>query len=137
MATSRGLRNKNPLNIRISKDKFIGELVPSTDSAFKQFKDMAHGYRAAFVTLATYNDRGYNTIHKIISKWAPPNENNTTGYMDKVAKWSGVDMFKILNKKGNKEEYIAIVAAMSRVENGVAANINEVRDGFALQSKLS
>ena len=137
MATPRGIRNKNPLNIRISKDTFIGELVPSTDSAFKQFKDMAHGYRAAFVTLATYNDRGNNTIHKIISKWAPPNENNTNGYMDKVAKWSGVDMFKILHKNGNKEDYIAIVAAMSRVENGIVADINEVRKGFELQTKLT
>ena len=137
MATSRGLRNNNPLNIRINKDVFIGEKIPSTDSAFKQFKDMAHGYRAAFVTLATYNDRGHNTIHKIISKWAPPNENNTNGYMDKVAKWSGIDMFKILHKKGNKEDYIAIVAAMSRVENGVVANLDEVRKGFELQTKLS
>lgn len=135
-STSRGLRNKNPLNIRLSKDTFIGELVPSTDTAFKQFKSIEYGYRAAFVTLATYNSRGRNTLDKIIKAWAPPNENNTNGYIDKVETWSGVDRNKKLNVIGSKDDYIAIVVAMSRVENGVVASIKEVTSGFELQTKL-
>ena len=43
MEKPRGLRNNNPLNIRISKDNFIGELVPSGDKAFKQFKSIEYG----------------------------------------------------------------------------------------------
>ena len=72
----RGLRNNNPLNIRHNKDVFQGE-VKGTDKAFKTFSTMPYGYRAAFVTLATYNSRGWNTIEKIISRWAPPCENDT------------------------------------------------------------
>ena len=133
----RGLRNKNPLNIRISKDNFIGELVPSQDPAFKQFKTIEYGYRCAFVTLATYNKRGRNTIEKIISARAPTNENNTAGYIDNVEKWSGIDRHKLLSISGSKSDYVSIVAAMSRVENGVAANIDEVKKGFELQNRLS
>ena len=53
----RGLRNNNPLNIRHSADSFQGE-IKGEDKAFKTFISMAYGYRAAFVTLATYLSRG-------------------------------------------------------------------------------
>lgn len=134
---ARGLRNKNPLNIRINKDKFQGELLPSTDSAFKQFTSMEYGYRAAFVTLATYHTRGRDTIQRIIEAWAPTNENNTEGYIAKVEKWSGIDRSNVLFLKGNKDKYIKIVAAMSRVENGIVANIDEVTKGFDLQMRIT
>lgn len=64
---SRGLRNNNPGNIRLSKIKYLGE-IPSTDSAFKQFKTMAWGYRAMFVLLHTYQlKHGCNTLRDMIS----------------------------------------------------------------------
>lgn len=133
---ARGLRNKNPLNIRKDGVKWQGEVVPSTDKAFKQFISMAYGYRAAFVNLATYRERGWDTIDKIIRHWAPPSENNTAAYIRHVEEWSGVPRHKVLKKYGSKEEYIAIVAAMSRVENGVPADVLEVRKGYALQTRL-
>ena len=49
----RGLRNNNPLNIRHNADNFLGELR-GDDKSFKIFASMAYGYRAAFVTLASY-----------------------------------------------------------------------------------
>lgn len=133
---TRGLRNNNPLNIRKDGQKWQGEKTQSTDSQFKQFITMAYGYRAAFVNLATYRERGWNTIESIITHWAPPSENNTIAYIKHVSEWSGVPKDKKLLKSGSKDDYIAIVAAMSRVENGVAADINEVRKGFALQTRL-
>ena len=77
MATSRGIRNNNPLNIRRNGDHFQGEVVAGSDREFKQFTSMAYGYRAAFVVLGTYLAQGRNTIEKIIRAWAPPTENNT------------------------------------------------------------
>jgi hypothetical protein len=132
---SRGLRNNNPLNIRHNADLFQGEIRPSTDKAFKQFKSMAYGYRAAFVTLGTYLSRGKNTIEKIIQSWAPPSENNTEGYIGKVEKWSGIPRNQILTTNSG-EAYVQIVMAMSRVENGVPANDTDVHAGFALQNKI-
>lgn len=133
---SRGLRNNNPLNIRKDGRRWEGEKEPSTDKSFKQFISMAYGYRAAFVNLATYLERGADTIDKIIRRWAPPSENNTEGYIKHVEAWSGIDRNKKLLKIGSKEDYIKIVCAMSRVENGVPAVEDDVRRGFALQSRL-
>ena len=39
----RGLRNNNPGNIRRNSDVFQGEVNPSRDQQFKQFKTMAYG----------------------------------------------------------------------------------------------
>ena len=131
----RGLRNNNPLNIRHNADVFQGE-IKGNDKSFKTFSTMPYGYRAAFVTLATYLSRGWNTIEKIIARWAPPIENDTEKYIANVEKWSGVPRNQILTA-ADGADYILIVAAMSFVENGRNADINQVKAGFALQTKIT
>jgi hypothetical protein len=135
MATSRGLRNNNPLNIRHNSDVFQGEKRPGTDKAFKQFQTPAYGYRAAFVVLATYLSQGKDTIDKIIRSWAPPKENDTIGYIEDVERLSGLKRDKVLSATVG-EDYVKIVIAMSKVENGVNAVPTDVRAGFNLQSKI-
>ena len=131
---SRGFRNNNPLNIRHNADNFKGE-IKGRDKSFKTFSSMPYGYRAAFVTLATYLSRGWNTIETIISKWAPPAENDTEGYIANVENWSGVTRNKELTAIDGAD-YVLIVAAMSFVENGQNADISAVKDGFNLQTKI-
>jgi hypothetical protein len=133
--TPRGIRNNNPLNIRHNADVFQGE-TKGNDTSFKTFATMPYGYRAAFVTLATYNARGCNTIEKIISHWAPPIENDTETYIANAEKWSGVAADEVLTA-ADGANYIMIVAAMSFVENGVNADINQLKAGFALQNKIT
>jgi hypothetical protein len=132
--TTRGYRNNNPLNIRHNADTFQGE-IKGEDKAFKTFSSMPYGYRAAFVTLATYLSRGWNTVEKIISHWAPPSENNTGSYIANVEKWSGVPRNKVLSASDGAD-YILIVAAMSAVENGRNADISDVIAGLNLQHKI-
>ncbi len=119
----RGLRNNNPLNIRHSSDKWQGRAKTQTDPAFVQFVSMAYGYRAAFVLLRTYRQKyGYNTLRKIIGRWAPPSENNTERYLANVSKWSGLDPDKpIAGHDANT--YIAIVSAMTRMESPLPKHI--------------
>jgi len=131
----RGLRNNNPLNLRHNNEAFQGE-VKGKDKAFKTFSSLPYGYRAAFITLATYLSRGWNTIEKIITHWAPQSENNTEKYIVDVEKWSGVPRNKELTA-ADGTDYILIVAAMSFVENGRNAAISEVTAGFNLQSKIT
>jgi len=133
--TPRGYRNNNPLNIRHNTDVFQGE-IKGTDKSFKTFSTMPYGYRAAFVTLHTYLTRGWNTIEKIISHWAPPSENNTQAYISTVVKYSGVAADEVLTA-ANGADYILIVAAMSFVENGINADINQIKAGFALQNRIT
>jgi len=130
----RGLRNNNPLNIRHNSDTFQGE-IKGTDTAFKTFSCMPYGYRAAFVILHTYLQRGENTIAKIVSRWSPPIENDTAKYIEFVEKYSGIPRHRELTT-ADGADYILIVSAMSFMENGKNADISEVKAGFNLQSRI-
>lgn len=128
----RGIINRNPGNIRISGDKFQGEVIPSRDKAFKQFESMAYGYRAIFKILRNYQ-RNYklDTIRKMISRWAPESENNTLAYVMTVSSRSGISPDDPVSED-NREMMIRIVAAMSFVENGVEADMSDVIAGWKL-----
>ncbi|MFR9545346.1 MAG: structural protein P5 [Rikenellaceae bacterium] len=134
MSTTRGLRNNNPGNIRVSKTKWQGEVEESTkkDSAFEEFKDMAHGYRALLKLLQNYRKvHNLQTITEIISRWAPPIENNTAGYISRVCKEMGVEEGYVPNIN-DKEVMCSLAAAISQVENGVPAVILDIEAGWNL-----
>ena len=129
---SRGIANNNPGNIRRSRVRYRGECHPSTDASFKQFESMAWGYRAMFVLLDTYRKRyGLSTLRDMIMRYAPPEENHTALYIDAVCDVTGIAPDERLNTRC-REDMVPVVAAMSRVENGAAANLREVERGFDL-----
>ncbi len=130
---TRGMRNNNPLNIRISTDKFQGEEQPSQDKDFKQFETAAYGYRAAFRVIRTYiNNYKCDTIRKIISRWAPPKDrNHTENYIRVVSERSGIPADDPVYAD-NREMMVRIVAAMSYVENGREAEMCDVIRGWEL-----
>lgn len=134
MATPRGLRNNNPLNIEKTKggNPWQGEIVPSADSRFAQFKSMAYGYRAAFKLLDNYQrNYGIDTISRMIARWAPSNENHTDNYVKVVSERSGVPANSRITTR-NRDVMVPIVAAMSFVENGVEAKMLDVEAGWEL-----
>lgn len=129
---SRGLTNCNPGNIRLSKVRYKGEVQPSRDKAFKQFESLAWGYRAIFMLLATYHLRhGLDTIEGMIARWAPPCENHTEAYIRAVADQTGIPVGERLDTR-DKRTMVPVVAAISRVENGAKADMNEVERGWEL-----
>ena len=92
---NRGIRNNNPLNIRHSSDRWEGARTEQTDKAFVQFTTMAYGYRAAWKTLESYWKHFHATqqpfnVSTIITRWAPPNENDTKSYIHTVLRLSGL-----------------------------------------------
>ena len=131
---SRGLANCNPGNIRQSKVRYKGEVRPSRDPAFKQFESMPWGYRAIFVLLDTYRIRhGLETIRDMISRWAPPSENDTGAYLRTVVRRSGVDPDAEIDTRDGPT-MTRIAAAMARVENGVEPDEAEIAEGWRLFS---
>lgn len=129
---SRGIDNCNPGNIRLSKVFYRGEVQPSQDAAFKQFSSMEWGYRAMFVLLDTYARRyGLNTIRGMISRYAPPSENNTEAYIAAVCEWTGIAADEVLDTR-SRRDMVPIVVAMSRIENGTPALRPQVEKGFDL-----
>lgn len=129
---TRGLRNNNPGNIRKSGTVYLGETV-SADASFKTFESVEYGYRAMFVLLHTYQKRyGLKTLRQMISRWAPPEDNNDTeAYITAVSDDSGVPADSTITTT-YKDVMVPIVAAMSRVENGVSANMPDVLEGWNL-----
>lgn len=87
MAT-RGIRNNNPGNIRVSKDQWEG--MTGDDGAFVTFDSPESGVRALGKNLLSYGRQGYDSIEKIINRWAPPNENDTKTYIDSVVAATGI-----------------------------------------------
>lgn len=115
----RGYRNNNPLNIRISSSKWQGEVANNTDGTFEQFVSMEYGYRAALKLIQNYiNNYGLKTVADIIARWAPENENNTLGYINRVCNSTGWLPEKIIDPY-NREDMTDLVYAMALVENGV------------------
>ena len=119
----RGIRNNNPLNIRKSNTLWVGERpylegVPM-DGQFCQFEEMEYGWRAAFKLLRKYiNSYKCDTVRKIISRWAPANENRTENYI----KWVASKVAEGADGKisYNEPAILLIAAAMCEMENGVA-----------------
>lgn len=121
------------MNIRISKSKpWNGEIRPSQDVAFAQFRSMAHGYRAAFKLLDNYRKlHGCVVLADFINRWAPPSENDTHSYIDTVAKRARIADVTTIDTH-NEYQMTRIVAAMSFVENGIEPNMDDIRCGWNL-----
>lgn len=127
--TPRGIRNNNPLNIRIG-NTWLGERMNPTDPAFEEFVAIEYGYRAAFCILRRYIRRYHkNTITAIVSTWAPANENNTQRYIDFVADKMQITPSDIIDY-GDKVQMLRLVAAMQLMECGVPADMAKVRKGY-------
>lgn len=127
----RGIRNNNPLNIRIG-NVWLGEVDNPTDLEFEQFVSMEYGLRAAFVLLRRYI-RHYrlDTVQKIISRWAPRNENHTDSYVASVCQQMGIEKDTPI-KYEDRETMYKLVEAMSQVECGQKVPMAKIEKGYAL-----
>ncbi|WP_454890006.1 hypothetical protein [Serratia quinivorans] len=130
MATPRGIRNNNPGNLDRG-DPWQGLVDNQSEPRFCTFKDPTWGIRALTVTLITYHDKRkakdgsrIDTIREIITRWAPPHENDTEAYIRTVAKAVGVpaDMEVSLHDYGTIRP---LVEAIIRHENGRGPLKNE------------
>jgi hypothetical protein len=129
--TPRGIRNNNPLNIRHSPSRWQGMAVEQTDPSFVQFRSMAYGYRAACKLLQSYWQRFRKegkpfTVRTIISRWAPPEDNNDTeSYIRSVLLIGGLGGQEILFPPDNPLGYgrlERLLIAMTCVESGIGTN---------------
>lgn len=113
---SRGVRNNNPGNIvygQFAKD--MG--ATGSDGRFAVFPDAQTGLAAMAENLRQYSARGLDTMDKIIRRWAPPSENDTTGYINRAAGMAGVRPGQKLDFN-NPAVLSAVMGAITRVENG-------------------
>jgi hypothetical protein len=114
----RGIRNNNPGNIRHSKDKWHGASAEQPDKSFVKFDSMVWGVRALARTLITYIEKhGLETPAGIVSRWAPPNENDTIAYVQAVAAAMGMHPDDSIDSTSYRQ-MSRLVLAIIRHENG-------------------
>lgn len=129
----RGIRNNNPMNIRENDGvdfEWDGESLFDSDLAFEEFKSPLWGIRAGARILRTYRNKyGLDTISGIITKWAPPSENETDSYIKSVSESIGIPPAVTLYD----EDYPALIAAIIKHENGSQPYSMElIKQGFAM-----
>lgn len=117
-----GLRNNNPLNIRVSNNNWLGKVA--SDNGFEKFETLELGVRAGVKNLITYyNNYGLKTISKIIYRWSPPSENHTETYIKYVSGRMDLDANAIFVY--SKQNFAALVSAMSEIELGKSYGISK------------
>lgn len=116
---TRGLRNRNPGNIRHGGSQWQGASAVQTDADFVQFSDSKWGVRALARVLLNYQSRhNLRTVREIIGRWAPPVENDTGSYVQAVARRLAVSPDAVIDL-GDHNLLTALAAAIIRHENGV------------------
>jgi len=84
----RGVRSNNPGNIDYNPaNQWQGQLKPdpAIEKRFARFDTPENGIRALGKLLLTYQRKyGLRTVKAIISRWAPPEENDTAAYVHAV-----------------------------------------------------
>ena len=122
---SRGIRNNNPGNIRLTRIDWDGK-VPNndnTDGEFEQFESPFFGIRAMARNLKSYRERGIDSIGQIVTTWAPANgidnagnkyQNDTEAYVNTIVSATGINPDRQLKES----EMPAVIGAMIKHENG-------------------
>lgn len=114
----RSLRNNNPGNI---EDGEFARSLPGykgTDGRFAVFETPEAGKAAQVALLGSYGSRGFNTVAKIINRWAPPADNNPTdAYVQFVSAKLGVDPNAPLDLS-NPQVAEAVASAIAQFEGG-------------------
>lgn len=127
----RGIRNCNPLNIRIG-NTWMGERPNPDDTEFEQFVNMECGIRAGFLILRRYIKRyKLNTIRLIVSRWAPSNENATESYIQSVSTQMKLEADTEI-KYEDSDTMCKLVSAMIKVECGQLVDMAKIQKGYAL-----
>lgn len=128
---TRSERNNNPGNIRLTGDRWRGQVLPPPDRGFVTFTEQKWGYRALFVVLEGYMLRhGLRTIRGIIGRYAPPTENSTRSYIRSVCRATGWGPDAPLDPCGRVMQDLA--RAITLVEGGKPADEMALREGYAL-----
>ena len=134
----RGIRNNNPLNMEYHKrNNWHGQLPYNKiiEPRFCRFSHMMWGYRAAACLLKKYiNVYRLKTIEEIINLWAPPGENQTNAYVDRVCEISHLSRNQVIDFN-DQIAMLSLIGAMTVVECGNAFNPSKNADLWSAMYK--
>lgn len=113
----RSFRNLNPGNLRRGVE-WAGLAADQTDPGFCQFRTAALGFRALAMDVHTkWKQDGLITVTGIITKYAPPSENDTASYIKAVCDGMGIIANEWLNLN-DETQLTALCRAIATHEAG-------------------
>lgn len=119
-AMTRGLRNNNPFNLEDDGvTQWEGLDTPRNDGPYLRFINASYGIRAGGRNVSNYIllDGIAPTVAAIISRFAPPSENNTPAYIADVASQLGVGQNTPIQVPG--ADLFRLAKAIISHENGL------------------
>lgn len=130
----RGIRNNNPGNLE-GDTQFQGQ-TGTDKGGYATFATPEDGLRAMALNLKNQQDlHGLQTVQDIITKWAPPSENNTAAYVQDVSQKLGVDPNQKLNLHDPAVLKTFTSAIISHENNGASPYHDQSLD-WAVNSAL-
>lgn len=128
---TRGERNRNPGNIDRNSTVWKGMAREQEDSRFITFESPEYGIRAIAKIILTYHDKyGYDTVREIIDRWAPPEENDTSSYINHVASDLSVDPDDKINVQSPQTMEILVRAIIAHENGRVIYDDKTIQDGI-------
>lgn len=122
-----GIRNNNPGNLRfLAKNPFNGQV--GENKGFGVYDSMENGIRAAAKQIKKHIRTGASSIELLITRWAPPTENNTSAYIDTVAKKLNRGQHDLLNAD-DPDLIFRLCQAIFFHENGVEIPVHQIEEG--------
>jgi len=138
---ARGLRNKNPGNVRVGSPwNGLADRADMTDeqlaeTEFCVFAHATYGIRVIVYLLLKYQSKhGLDTLDAIISRYAPDIENDTNAYAAHVSQKTGYAVDEPIDLTA-PETMKAVAMAIIEHENGSNPYTYEIDDGIALGLK--
>ena len=116
------IAKNNIFNIRAGKAQWLG--MTGTRRGFVEFDTQEHGIRAWLVLMRNYRQKyGCRTIRQIVTRFAPPSENNTERYIKFCCQGVMLDADCALT---SLTDYAFLGKYMARMETGTAVTVNEI-----------
>lgn len=130
----RGIRDNNPGNLRPG-DSWQG--MVGSENNYIIFKDTSWGLRAMATDLSSKINKGYNTITKIVNRYAPASDNNPVdNYIAAVSSYSGFGKDQVLTP--DADTIRKLMKAHISFENGhdwsTWFNDDDITEAFSLMS---
>lgn len=114
----------NPFNIRYSKhNHWFGQIKPK--DGFCQFESFDYGVRACIIILTVYIAKGFDTVGKIINRFAPSSENDTCNYIKSVCKITGLKPNDKITSL-HSTRFCQLLCAMAKMETNTNLSILDI-----------
>ena len=126
------IATNNIFNIRVGKQPWLGQT--GAKKGFVEFDTREHAIRAWLVLMRTYRKKYHlRTIRDIVTRFAPPAENNTEAYVNYCAKRVYLSTATPLSTATN--DYARLGCAMAKMETDTdltAIEILKVQQKFGI-----